>query len=432
MRNSAPAAGRAATLSWALYDWANSAFATTVMAGFFPLFFKQYWNAGVDATVSTMRLGLANSASGIVVACLAPFLGAVADRGGNRKRFLLFFAALGVVSTAGFYGVGKGGWALASALYGFGAIGFSAGNVFYDALIVGVAGESRVDAVSALGYALGYLGGGILFAVNVAMTLRPEIFGLGDVTLAVRVSFLTVALWWGIFSVPLFLRVPEPPVSGRPRTGLSVVGSGFRQLAQTFREVRRYRVAFTFLLAYWLYIDGVDTIVRMAVDYGLSLGLDQGSLITALLLTQFVGFPAALVYGKLGQRVGPKRAVLAGLTVYLGITIWGAFLSSETEFYALAVILGLVQGGVQALSRSLYARLIPPSKSAEFFGFYNMMGKFAAVIGPVLMGWAAVMTGSSRASILAVAVLFVAGMVLLWTVDPEEGQAAARANPDSG
>jgi UMF1 family MFS transporter len=415
---------RRAVLAWALYDWANSAFATTVMAGFFPLFFKQYWNSGVEATVSTFRLGLANSAAGVLVALAAPVLGAIADRGGGRKRFLGLFLTLGVVCTGALYGVSRGGWVAAAVMYAAAVVGFSGANIFYDALLVEVAREDRLDWVSALGFSLGYLGGGVLFAFNVALTLWPWVFGLADAAAAVRVSFLSVAVWWVLFSVPLFAWVPE---RGRQGATVALVGQGFRQLAATFREVRRLKVAFTFLVAYWIYIDGVDTIVRMAVDFGLSIGLEQKSLITALLLVQFVGFPAALVFGRLGQGIGAKRGILLGLVVYLGVTVWGAFLDSPAEFYGLAVAIGLVQGGVQALSRSLFARLIPPGRSAEFFGFYNMMGKFAAVVGPLLMGWVGLLTGSSRASILAVAVLFLVGGGLLLAVDEDAGRRAARA-----
>ncbi|MFU8855573.1 MAG: MFS transporter [Deferrisomatales bacterium] len=412
-------------VSWSLYDWANSAFATTVMAGFFPLFFKEYWNAGVDPTVSTLRLGIANSAGSLVVLALAPVLGAVADWGGSRKRFLLFFAALGVCATAGLYAVGEGGWAAAAALYATGLVGFAAGNIFYDALLVGVAGEDRVDLVSALGYALGYLGGGLLFAANVAMVLYPSWFGLEDSAAGVRASFLTVALWWAVFGVPLFLFVPE----GGPRRRLSPVGAvvgGFRRLATTFREVRRLKVVILFLVGYWLYIDGVDTIIRMAVDYGLALGLSSQALITALLVTQFVGFPAAIAFGWLGQRLGPKTGIYLALAVYVGVTVWAYFMDSEAEFFAMAVTIGLVQGGVQSLSRSFYTRIIPPSKAGEFFGFYNMMGKFAAVVGPVAMGWVAVATGEPRNAIFAITVLLVAGAGCLYLVDEDKGRREAR------
>lgn len=411
-------------LSWALYDWGNSAFATTVMAGFFPLFFKQYWSAGVDASASTFYLGAANSVESVLVAALAPVLGAVADRGGSKKRFLAFFAGLGVSATAALCLVGRGGWPLAAALYVVAAGGFAGSLVFYDALLVGVCPPERMDAVSGLGYALGYLGGGLLFALNVALTLWPRWFGLPDAAAAVKISFVSVALWWAAFSVPLLRHVPEPPPQGR-EAGWHAVGAGFRQLAGTLREVRRLRVVLLFLAGYWLYIDGVDTVIRMAVDYGLSLGFDAGSLIVALLITQFVGFPAALAFGRLGGRIGAKRGVLLGLAVYVGVTAWAAAMRSAAEFFALAAVIGLVQGGVQALSRSLYARIIPPSKAGEFFGFYNMLGKFAAVIGPLLMGWVGLATGSPRRAILSIALLFAAGGALLVFVDEERGAAAA-------
>ena len=417
---------RRKVLSWALYDWANSAFATTVMAGFFPLFFKQYWSVGADVTRSTFQLGMANALASVVVVALAPVLGAIADRAGSKKRFLLFFCAVGVAATASLYAVGAGRWGVAAALYVAATIGFSGGNVFYDALLVSIAREDRVDFVSALGFAAGYLGGGILFAVNVATVLTPATFGLADATQAVRVSFLAVAAWWAVFSVPVFLFVDEPRGGERVPWRTAVVG-GFRQLAATFREVRRLRVVFLFLAGYWLYIDGVDTIVRMAVDYGMSIGLPSNSLIKALLVTQFVGFPAAIAFGKFGERVGPKAGILLAVAVYVLVTFWAYAMDSEWEFMGLAVVIGLVQGGVQCLSRSFYTRIIPPGKAGEFFGFYNMLGKFAAVVGPVLMGWVAVATGEPRRAIFAVTFLLVTGGGLLYFVDEEEGRRQARA-----
>jgi MFS transporter, UMF1 family len=407
-------------LSWAFYDWANSAFATTVLAGFFPLFFKQYWSAGQDATTSTFHLGMANSASSLVILLLAPTLGAIADRGGARKRLLACFMILGVLATAGLYLVGKGMWFEAALLFVLGAIGFSGSIVFYDSLLVDVARPRDYDRVSALGYGLGYLGGGLLFAVNVLMTLKPQWFGLADAAAAVRLSFLTVAVWWLLFSLPLFLNVREHVPPGGPVGWWQAVRGGFRQLADTFAEIRKLRVVLLFLCAYWLYIDGVDTIIRMAVDYGMALGFEPTSLIVALLIVQFVGFPAAIAFGWLGGAIGTKRALLFGIAVYMGVTVWGYFLENERQFYLMAITIGLVQGGVQSLSRSYYARLIPPGKSGEFFGFYNMLGKFAAIIGPLLVGWTAILTGSSRLSILAVLLLFVSGAWLLWKVPEPE------------
>jgi UMF1 family MFS transporter len=411
-------------ISWAFYDWANSAFATTVIAGFFPVFFKQYWSTGTDVTITTFRLGASNSIASLIIATLAPILGAIADRGGAKKKFLLFFAMMGISMTGALYLVAEGDWGLAVLLYVVAIIGFSGGNIFYDSLIVGITGPKKVDFVSALGFAMGYLGGGILFACNVIMTLRPELFGLSDQSEAIRISFISVAIWWAVFSIPIFLFVKEPTVAER-QTGWLAVTGGLRQLRATFIEIRRLRVVFLFLLGYWLYIDGVDTIVRMAVDYGLSLGFDANSLIIALLITQFVGFPSAIVFGKVGERLGPKTGIFIGIGVYIAVTTWAYFMTSTTEFYVLAVAIGLVQGGVQSLSRSLYTRIIPSNKSAEFFGFYNMLGKLAAVIGPVLMGWVGIIFGDPRAGILSIILLFAAGVTLLFFVNEQEGRSMA-------
>lgn len=398
--------------AWALYDWANSAYATTVMAGFFPIFFKQFWSTGIDVHRSTLNLGASNSLAGIVVALLAPILGSIADTWGARKRFLLFFAAMGVVMTGALGFVAQGQWITAMALYVFATIGFTGGNVFYDSLLVNVAGKKKMDVVSALGYGLGYLGGGILFGLNVAMTLKPHLFGIESSTEAVRISFIAVAIWWALFSLPIFLFVKEPVVGGEASGG-SIVGAGFRQLWSTFGEIRQFRNVFLFLVGYWCYIDGVDTTVLMAVDYGLSLGFDQTVLIKALLMTQLIGFPAAIVFGRIGEKLGTKTGIFIGIAVYVLVTIWGVFMKAQVEFYVLAIAVGLVQGGVQSLSRSFYAKLIPQDKAGEFFGFYNMLGKFAAVVGPLLMGWASVATGNSRYSIFAIIVLFLVGGVVL-------------------
>ena len=410
--------------SWALYDWANSAFATTVMAGFFPIFFKQYWSAGADVTTSTFQLGMVNSFASIIVALLSPLLGAIADKGSARKKFLLFFATMGVVMTGSLHFVAKGDWGIAVVCYILANIGFAGGNIFYDSLIISVTGEERVDFVSALGFSLGYLGGGLLFAFNVAMTLSPETFGLSDTSTAVRVSFLSVAIWWALFSIPIFFFVDEPK-SDDHFTGWTAVVAGLQQLKGTFHEIRKLRIVFLFLSGYWLYIDGVHTIIRMAVDYGMSLGFDSKKLIVALLITQFVGFPAAIIFGIIGEKVGAKSGILIGLAVYVAITIWGYYMQEEWEFFALAIAVGLVQGGVQSLSRSFYIRLIPGNKVSEFFGFYNMLGKFAAVIGPFLMGWVSIATGNTRYAMLSILMLFVTGIIILSFVDKEAGHKMA-------
>ncbi len=413
-------------ISWALYDWANSAFAVTIMAGFFPVFFKQYWSAGDDVTQSSFHLGIANSSASLVIVILAPLLGAIADQGGSKKRFLLFFALLGIIMTGALYGIEKGAWPVAMGFYVLATIGFSGSIIFYDALMVDITPRQHLDFVSGLGYTCGYLGGGLLFALNVVMTLNPGWFGLADASEAVRWSFLMVAAWWGLFSIPLFLFVKEPRPAEVTLKPLATLRRAIRQLSGTFREVRRLRAVFLFLLSYWLYIDGVDTIIKMAVDYGMALGFDSNSLIIALLITQFVGFPAAIAFGILGERLGAKTGIYIAITVYLFVVVWASRMESEWEFYAMAITIGLVQGGIQSLSRSFYARIIPADKAGEFFGFYNMLGRFAAIFGPFLMGWVSLATGSPRLSILAIAGLFVLGLALLFFVDEQKGYRMAQ------
>jgi MFS transporter, UMF1 family len=412
------------TLSWALYDWANSAFATTVMAGFFPVFFSQFWSAGANTELTTARLGYANSIAGLVIALLAPFLGAIADRSGQRKRMLLAFTLLGAGATFALFFLAQGQWFAAALLFAMGTVGFNGGVVFSDALLLDVARPSDYDRVSAFGYALGYLGGGVLFAINVLMVVKPALFGLPDAAAAVRWAFVTVAVWWLVFSLPLLLFVREKPA--RTAATGSAFMAGWRELMTTARAVVQRPALWQFLLAYWLYIDGVNTIIKMAVNYGLSLGLESTDLLGALLLTQFIGFPAALLFGRLGGRIGARAGVLIGLAVYAGITVWAYFLDSALEFYLMAATLGLVQGGVQSLSRSMYGRLVPDGKSAEYFGFYNMVGKFGTVLGPALMGAVALMANSTRVSILALLLLFVSGGVLLWRVRSDAAGGAAR------
>lgn len=426
---------------WAMYDWANSAFATTVMAGFFPIFFKQYWSYGADVNMSTARLGFGNSIASLVVALMAPVLGAIADKGSAKKKFLIFFAYLGVLMTASLFMVQKGAWAWAIFLYTTGIIGFLGANIFYDALLPSVASGNNIDYVSNFGFALGYLGGGLLFLINVLMTLMPEKFGLADAGTAIRYSFVSVALWWGIFTIFIIQWVPEDKTAGTLPAGESFVKAGFRQFIKTIRKIRRLKTVCLFLFAYWFYIDGVDTIIRMAVDYGISLGFDSNDLIVALLIVQFVGFPAALVFGKLGQQWGVRKSIYLAIGMYMVITVWGTIMTNTQEFYILAIAIGSVQGGIQALSRSYYARFIPREQAAEYYGFYNMLGKFAAIFGPALMGIVGltarrvlmplsptpdqiVSVGhlASRWSIASVLILFIAGAILFYFVDEEKGK----------
>jgi UMF1 family MFS transporter len=433
-----------AVWGWAMYDWANSAYVTTVMSAFFPIFFKGYWSHGADVNMSTAQLGFANSIASLLVALMAPILGAMADKGSAKKKFLIFFAYLGVLMAAGLFLVQKGQWGWAIFIYVMGIIGFSGANVFYDSLLPSVAGEDKIDFVSSLGFSMGYLGGGLLFAVNVFMTLKPHLFGLADDAAAVRFSFLTVALWWGVFTLLLIFWVPEEKVVSSEEDKENFVTAGFKQFLATFKKIRHLKVVFLFLLAYWFYIDGVDTIIRMAIDYGLSLGFQSSDLILALLIVQFVGFPAALVYGKLGEKWGVRKSIYLGIAVYMCVTIWGTMMTQKMEFYILAIVIGLVQGGIQALSRSYYSRLIPKDKAAEFYGFYNMLGKFAVIFGPVLMGVVGLIVRrilmppspteeqliqigqlASRWGIGSILILFLLGAILFYFVDEEKGREQA-------
>ncbi len=410
---------------WSMYDWANSAFATTVMAGFFPIFFKEYWSAGVEVTASTAMLGFANSLSGIFVAVLAPILGAIADSGNHKKKFLIFFAYLGALAAGSLFLVAEGQWLLAVLIYAWGAVGFSGANIFYDALLPALASENRIDLLSAIGYAMGYLGGGLLFAFNVWMTLQPATFGLADAGEAVRISFLSVAIWWGVFTLPVILFVPEPRLRAAVKTK-NAMRAGWQQLQRTFKKIRHLRTIFLFLMAYWLYIDGVDTIVRMAVDYGLSIGFKRDDLILALLITQFVGFPSAIFFGRMGEKIGARRAIFIAIGVYMLVVVWAVQMTERYEFYALAVTIGFVQGGIQALSRSFYSRLIPHDQAAEFYGFYNLLGKFAVIFGPILIGLTGLISRSSRVGIASLAILFLAGGILLYFVDEQKGREEAQ------
>jgi UMF1 family MFS transporter len=401
---------RRAQWGWALYDWANSAFATTVLAGFFPIFFRNFWNAGAADDVVTFRLGLAHSVSGLFIFLLAPLLGTLADRGSAKKAFLFGFALLGAAATALLAAAPASAWVTATVLFALASIGFSGSLIFTDALLVDVAQSHEYERVSALGYGLGYLGGGLLFALNVAMVLKPAVFGLADKTGAVQWSFVMVGIWWAVFTLPLMRWVRERPGG---KAGAGAVGAALRELAATLRSLKQHRAVWMFLLAYWLYIDGVDTVIRMAVNFGQILGFPDDSLIVALLLVQFVGFPAAIAYGWAGQRWGARNSIIAGIAVYAGVTVWAYTLETVAQFYAMAIVIALVQGGVQSQSRALFAQMIPAEHAGEYFGFYNMLGKFAVILGPILVGWAALVLHDPRATLMVLLVLFVPGALLL-------------------
>ena len=400
---------------WAFYDWANSGFATTVMAGFFPIFFKSFWAGDLEAAQSTFVIGSVNSLIGLLIAISAPILGAIADAGKTKKRFLFIFAALGILATGYLFFIPESSWKLAVVFYGLGVIGFSGGNIFYDALIVSVSSPDERNRTSSLGFSLGYLGGGLLFLLNVAMYLYPNWFGLSGPADAVLWSFLSVAIWWFIFSMPLLLYVKETSDLVEKENN-NIVSTAFTNLLSTAKSVRNYKKVVIFLLAYFLYMDGVDTIIRMATSYGSDIGLSASSMISALLLTQFVGFPATLVFGFYADKFGYKESLTFAIIVYIGVVLFSSQMDTATEFFIVAGIIGLVQGGVQAISRSYFSNLIPQDKAAEFFGFYNFIGKSSVFLGPFMVSGIALLTGSPSIGILSLLILFIPGLILLWKV----------------
>lgn len=410
-----------------MYDWANSAFQTTIIAGVFPIYFKRVAAAGLPDNVQDSRYLWTTTAAIVIMALLAPILGAMADARPIKKRLLTIFVLAGAASCLAMWFIEDGDWALALMLFGLGNVAVAGSIVFYESLLPHIARPEELDRVSTAGYAMGYVGGGLLLAVNLLMIQQPAWFGLADAGVASRLSFVTVGVWWILFTLPLLRRVPEPVVE-RPSTATGFrgeLGAAFRQLRGTFHELRRYRQAMLMLLAFFLYNDGIQTIIRVATLYGGGIGIDTGSMITALLLVQFIGIPCSFLFGTLAGRIGAKRGVFLGLSVYLCITILAFFMTNATHFYALAVLVGMVQGGTQALSRSLFASMIPRDRSSEFFAFFGVCERYAGILGPALFAIVAG-EGSSRNAILSLIVFFVLGMIVLARVDVEEGQRAVR------
>ncbi|MFQ5593303.1 MAG: MFS transporter [Anaerolineae bacterium] len=419
---------RRETFSWAMYDWANSAFATTIMAAVLPIYFASVAGANLPGNRASVIWGYTTSIALLLIAIMAPVLGAVADFMGAKKRFMALFATLGIVFTAMFYLVGQGDWLLAVVLFIVANIGFSGANVFYDSLLPHVASQDEIDQLSTAGYALGYLGGGILLVINILWILSPQTFGIADTTTASRIAMFSVAVWWAVFSVPIFRNVSEPPrrVSETDVLELNPITAGFRRLRETFDEIRQYRQLLIFLIAYWLYNDGIGTIIKMATIYGTEIGIGQTDLIGALILTQFAGIPFAFAFGGLARRIGAKPSIYLALAVYTLISIAGYFLSQAWQFWALAFAVATVQGGSQALSRSLYSSMIPRAQSSEFFGFFSVSAKFAGILGPFLFAVVGQLTGSSRLSIISLIIFFIGGALILTRVDVDEGQRVAR------
>jgi UMF1 family MFS transporter len=428
--------GRPELRAWAMYDWAVSSLQAVVLTAVFPIFFVRVAAAGFPESRATQALATANTIAAIIVAILSPVLGAVSDYAAAKKRMLFGSMLVGATATAGMFFIQRGDLALASTLFVIAIIGATASVVFYESLLPHIASTSEVDRVSSAGYAMGYVGGGLLLAVNLAWIQRPDLFGLPsgpglsdqEASLPARLAFVSVAVWWIVFSIPLFRKVSEPPRTLEPdetRRG-SVIGTAFTRLGETMRQLIGFRQAFLMLLAFLIYNDGIQTIIKMATAYGTEIGIGQSALIAAVLMVQFVGVPFAFLFGMLASRIGAKRSVFLGLLAYTLISIIGYFMTTAAHFFVLAALVGMVQGGTQALSRSLFATLIPAHKSGEFFGFYSVFEKFSSIFGPLLFSLTIAWTGSSRNAILSVIAFFAIGAVVLAFVDVEAGQRAAR------
>ncbi len=405
--------------SWSMYDWANSAFATTIMAAVLPIYYSAIAEPSLTPTQTTAYWGYTNSIALLLVALLSPILGAVADFRGAKKRYLTYFALVGITATALMYFLTSGDWLFASVLFIVGNIGFAGANVFYDSLLPHIAQKGDIDQVSTRGYAMGYLGGGLLLAVNLAMIM----FSPDHLTaLMTRISLASVAVWWLLFAIPLWRNVPEPPRQiYEGELDSNPFSAGFKRLAVTFKEIRKYRELFKFLVAFWLFNDGIGTIIKMATIYGNEIGIGQNDLIGALLMVQFVGIPFSFAFGWLAKRIGTKRSIYISLGVYTLISIGGYFMETAVHFWMLGFAVALVQGGSQALSRSLYGRMVPKAQSAEFFSFFSVSGKLAGMFGPLVFGLVSQIMGNSRLGIVSLVIFFISGGLLLTRVDEEKG-----------
>jgi UMF1 family MFS transporter len=412
--------------AWAMYDWANSAFQSTVITAVFPPFFASVAAAGLPASVATARFAWATTIAVTITAVIGPLLGAVADYKAMKKRLLAIFMLVGVVATLLMATIDRGAWLYAALLFVVANVAIAGSFVFYDSLLPHIARPDEMDRVSTGAYAIGYLGGGVLLVINLAWILSPRTFGIPDVLTATKLSFASVGVWWLVFSIPLFRRVPEPPPTPDiDHRGRGTVALAFVHTWKTFRELRGYRQAFMMLVAFLLYNDGIQTIIRMASIYGAEIGIDQNAQIVAFVVVQFVGVPFSFLFGAMAHRIGAKTSIFLALTVYTGISILGYFMTATWQFFALAFLVGTVQGGSQALSRSLFARMIPKEKSSEYFGFFSVFEKFAGILGPALFAASVTFFGSSRAAVLSVILFFVLGGLVLTRVDVAAGEAQA-------
>jgi UMF1 family MFS transporter len=422
--------------AWAMYDWAVSAMQTVITTAVFPIYYMQVAGAGRTPEAAAQSLGYANTVAAIVIAVLAPILGAVADFIAAKKRFLVAFMLIGVVATSAMFFIDHGELVFASALFVLSIAGATGSMTFYEALLPHIASDEEIDRVSTAAYAIGYVGGGVLLAINLAWISNPGLIGLPSgegltpqqATLPVRLAFISVGVWWLLFSIPVLRTVPEPPRTVESDEGSTAnpFAVAFTRLGETLREMRVYKQAFLAMIAFTIYNDGIQTIIKMATAFGTEIGIERPALIKAILLVQFVGIPCAFAFGTLAGKLGAKLSIFIGLVAYTGICIYAYGIHTEAEFYGLAVMVGLVQGGTQALSRSLFASMVPKHKSGEFFGFYSVFEKFGGIFGPLLFAIAIGETGSSRGAILWVIGFFVVGGALLAAVNVKEGERAAR------
>jgi UMF1 family MFS transporter len=418
--------------AWAMYDWANSAMVTTIVTAVFPIYFSKVAAADLDPTTATQRLADATTIGLAIIAILSPILGAIADRAGIKKRLLAVSLVIGVAAVGMMFFIERGDWQYAAVLFIIANIAVNASYVCYDSFLPHLAAPGEMDKVSTAGYALGYVGGGILLALNLAWIQRPDLFGLphgpdltpSQATLPTRLAFVSVAVWWLVFSIPLFRHVPEPPASG---DGKIDIGGALKELGGTFRRLGQFKQAVLMLVAFLIYNDGIGTIIRMATIYGAEIGIGTNDLIKSIMIVQFVGIPFAFIFGAFARKIGAKHAIFVGLVIYGGISVLGFYMKTATDFLILALLVGMVQGGTQALSRSLFAGMIPKDRSAEFFGFFAVVEKFAGIFGPWIFARVIGVSGSSRYAILAIVAFFVVGGILLHFVDVDQGYREARA-----
>ncbi|MEK3888757.1 MFS transporter [Bacillus sp. FSL K6-3431] len=398
--------------SWMLYDWANSAYSIIITTAVFPLFYKAAaTNAGISGANSTAYLGYTIAIATFILAMIGPILGTIADYRGLKKKFFIVFFTVGILATAILAFVPSDKWLLLLICYTLSAVGFWGANVFYDAFIVDVTSEERMNRVSARGYGLGYIGSTIPFIISIAIIILAQSESIPvSVTRASQIAFLITAIWWGLFTIPLFKNVHQ--IYYIEREPKPIINS-FKRLGQTFKDIRKYRALFLFLLAYFFYIDGVGTIISMSTAYGSDLGITSTNLLIILFATQVVAAPCAIIYGKLAEKYTGKKMLYVGIFVYIIVCIYAFFLKTTLDFWILAMLVGTSQGGIQALSRSYFAKLVPKEKSNEFFGFYNIFGKFASIMGPLLVGVTAQMTGHSSYGVFSLIILFIIGIIIL-------------------